>query len=238
MAVFTAPRPVVVGHRGAPWRARENTPAAFAAAAAEGARWVELDARRAADGAVVVHHEPVTADGVPIVERDATALAALGVARLDGVLDGLPPGLGVDVECKNLPGEPDYDDGDALAGLVAAVLAPRVGSRPLCATSFNPSTILACRALLPNVPAGLLAVGALALDGAAEVAAEIGATLVCPHLDVVGLDAEGVAGVHARGLEVLVWTVDDVGRARDLAAAGVDALCTNDPATLAAALGS
>jgi glycerophosphoryl diester phosphodiesterase len=38
-----------------------------------------------------------------------------------------------------------------------------------------------------------------------------------------------VEAVHGRGLEVMVWTVDDPGRALELAGAGVDAICTNDP---------
>ena len=236
MALFTPPRPVVMGHRGAPRRAPENTPASFAAAADEGASWVELDARRAADGTVVLSHEPTTPDGVAIVERDAEELAAVGVHRLDAVLDGLPAGLGVDVEIKNLPGEPDYDPDEQVVPLVAAVLGPRLGTRPLCVSSFNPATVAATIAELPDVHAGLVTMDTIAVDAAAEVALEVGARLLGPHVDCDGLDAGTVAAVHDEGLEVLVWTVNDPGRARALASAGVDALCTDDPAGILAAL--
>lgn len=211
--------------------ARENTVASFRAAAAAGATWVELDARRTADDAVVVHHDPVTPDGGPLVARTAAALAALGVEALTDVLDGLPPGLGVDVELKNLPGQPDHDEDERLAAAVAGVLRPHVGTRPLLVSSFNPMTVSALVAHLPDVPAGLLHSDTLPVVSALEIALEVGAVVVGPHVDAVVGPAE-VAAVHAAGCAVLVWTVDDPARARALVAAGVDALCTNDPAGL------
>lgn len=237
MDVFgSAASPVVMGHRGVPLRAPENTPESFAAAAHEGATWVELDARRSGDGVVVVHHDPVTIDGVALVERSGRELRELGVWDLATVLDGLPAGLGVDVELKNLPGQPDYDDGQ-LADMVAAVLAPRSGQRPLAVTSFNPETALRAAAGLSGVPAGLLTVDAFGVPAGAELADELGFDFLCPNAAADGLDATGVAKAHALGLAVLVWTVDDPDHARALAAAGVDALCTNDPAGLLRALG-
>src|SRR2546423_11109516 len=49
--------PRVVGHRGAPQAAPENTLAGIRAAAEEGADGVEVDLRRAGDGTVVVIHD-------------------------------------------------------------------------------------------------------------------------------------------------------------------------------------
>lgn len=227
---------MVVGHRGSPLRFRENTPESFAAAVAEGAAWVELDVRRSADDAVVVNHDAVGPGGVALVTSSAAELARRGVPDLAMVLDGLPAGVGVDVELKNLPGEPDYDEHDALAGLVAEVLVPRLDSRPLLATSFNPSTVAALGARLPAVPTGLLHTEYLAVPAALGVALELGARVLCPHVDAPGLDEATVAEVHGAGVALLVWPVDDPARARALAAAGVDALCTNDPAAITAAL--
>jgi glycerophosphoryl diester phosphodiesterase len=225
-----------MGHRGAPLRAPENTPESFTLAAAEGATWVELDARLSADGVVVVHHDAHTADGVAVVDRSAEDLRAAGVHVLADVLDLLPPGLGVDVECKNLPGEPDYDeDEERLPRAVAGVLLPRAGSRPLMTSSLNPLTVEALSTALPDVVAGLLYFGAIAMEDVLEIAREMGARAVCPHVDLP-LGADDVAAAHAAGCAVLVWTVNLPDRARELAAAGVDALCTDDPAGLAAAL--
>ena len=234
--------PAVVGHRGAPRRARENTAASFAAAAAEGASWVELDARRSADGVVVVHHDAVTADGRPIVSQTAAGLVAWGIADLAGVLGQLPAGLGVDVECKNSPGEPDYDENQRLAGMVAEVIAAsRRGDaagrhRPLLVTSFNPMLLLAAAARLGDVPTGLLHGGAMSVAAGIELAGELGVDVLCPHQSCRDLGGDAVAAAHTAGLAVLVWTVDDPDRARALAAGGVDALCTNDPAAITAAL--
>src|SRR5680860_1070436 len=143
--------PAVVGHRGAPHRARENTVASFLAAASEGATWVELDARRSGDGVVVVHHDPVTADGRPVVEQAASELAAKGVADLAGVLAQLPPWLGVDVECKNLPGEPDYDEQQHRVERADQQTSP---GRPGCCTATRsrspPGSILPGSSGLPR----------------------------------------------------------------------------------------
>lgn len=241
--------PVVVGHRGAPRLAPENTPEAFAAAAAAGAGWVELDVRPAADG-LVVHHDPCTVDGTPLVERSVRALRALGVWALDEVLDGLPDGLGVDAEVKNAPGEPGALPGVVLAGRVAPLLRAAAGERPVCATSFHPPTVAALVAHLDGggagsgggggagggIPVGLLAGPRVRPASALRLARDLGGRLVCPHVLTLGLGPAYVAAAHRAGLAVLVWTVDRPARARALAAAGVDAICTNDPGGIAAVL--
>lgn len=229
--------PVIVGHRGAPRMAPENTLAAFAAAFAAGAGWVELDARRTADGRVVVIHDPFTPDGVPVVERELADLEARGLVGLDRLLAELPPGLGVDVELKNLPGEPDYDEEQRLGGMVADALRPVLGTRPVVVSSFNPVTLAAVRAALPEVPLGLLTVPTLALSSGIDLAIEFGMDAVFPHVTAPDLSPALIRDAHERGLAVMAWTVDDLDEARRLAEAGIDALCTNDPAGLAAALG-
>ena len=50
-------RPLVLGHRGSPARAPENTLLAFRLALEEGADGVELDVQPAGDGAPVVIHD-------------------------------------------------------------------------------------------------------------------------------------------------------------------------------------
>lgn len=226
---------VVVGHRGAPLDAIENTPASFTAAAARGATWVELDVRPCRDG-LVVHHDARTADGAALADRSVAALAAAGVTALDAVLAGLPPRLGVDVEVKNAPGEPGHLPGVTLAGRLGDALAPVIGTRPLCTSSFDAPTVAALVDMVPEVPAGLLAGPRVRAASAVGLARELGARVVCPHALTFGLGPGFVAAAHRDGLAVLVWTVDRPARARALAAAGVDALCTNDPALLVGVL--
>lgn len=226
--------PALVGHRGAPVAAPENTPDSFAAAAAAGATWVELDARLAADGTVVVHHDPTLPDGRALIGLESAACRAAGVWTLRDVLARLPAGLGVDLEIKNFPGEPDHDESMRVVAACAAVVAAAT-ARPLLISSFNPLVLMAAAAEGFDAPRGLLTVG-LALAGAVDAAVELGCAAVCPHHSSAGLDADGVAGAHGEGLALLVWTVDDPDRACALVRAGADAVCTNDPATIGAAM--
>lgn len=230
-------RPLVVGHRGRRGAAEpENTPAAFAAAAAAGADWVELDARRSADGVCVVIHDPVLPDGRAVVGCSVDELAAAGVSTLADVLAGLPEGLGVDLEVKNLPGEADYDPDNGVVAELAATAAATAQSRPLLVSSLNPTTVAAAAETLPGIACGFVAYDGLTVSAAVGIAVEFGAVALCPKVTCPGLDAEGVAAAHDAGLGVLVWTVNDLDEARRLAAAGVDAICGDDPTELARVL--
>ncbi|HWH32261.1 MAG TPA: glycerophosphodiester phosphodiesterase [Egibacteraceae bacterium] len=236
MFTFSPRPPAIVGHRGAPRMAPENSLASFRAAVAAGASWVELDARRTADDRIAVIHDPATVDGVAVVERRLDELRPHGVVGLEDVFADLPAGVGADVELKNLPGEPDYDEEQRLASLVARVVAAHGGGRPLVASSFNPLALGALRQERADLPLGLLTVPVLELSSGVELAVEFGVDAVFPHVTAPDLTPAAVAAAHARGLAVMVWTVDEPAQARRLAEAGVDALCTNEPALLAAAL--
>ncbi len=234
MSPFASP-PVIVGHRGAPRTAPENTVASYRAAVSQGAAWIEVDARRSHDDVVVLCHDARLSDGRAVVDLDADELAVGGVPRLDEVLEGLPAGIGVDVELKNLPGEPDHDPALPLVALAAEVVRASA-PRPLLLSSFDGQALSRARDLLPTVPTGFLYGGGLGAEPAASLAQELGAGVLCPPVSVP-LDAEAVAAVHGLDLALLVWTVNDATTAVALAAAGVDALCTDVPGELAAALG-
>jgi glycerophosphoryl diester phosphodiesterase len=229
--------PVVMGHRGAPLVAPENTPASFVAAAEAGATWVELDARRSADG-IVVAHDPRLPDGTALLDLSSQELRARGVWPLQQVLADLPEGLGVDVELKNLPGDDDYDEENRLAVQAAPLLRDAAAERPVLASSFNPSALEAVASAGGGVPLGLLHGSSLRAPAGLTLARELGARVLCSHVDSPGLDAVLIDAAHQHGISVLVWTVDDPSRAAALAAIGVDAICTNDPAGLVAALAS
>lgn len=242
MGVFDASGsiPVVVGHRGVrrPGVA-ENTPEAFALAARDGAGWVELDARRSADDQAVVYHNGTTPDGVAVVAQTAAELSAVhGIVPLADVLAAMPATLGINVEVKNLPGEPDYDPNDVIVETVCDVLDRWPGAAPILLSSFNPMTVAACRRLRPVSPAGLIHYNTLSLADAMPIAAEYGAAAVASRVGSPGLDADGIAAAHDAGFEVMVWTVNDLEEARRLATAGVDAICSDDPAVILAGLAS
>jgi glycerophosphoryl diester phosphodiesterase len=233
-------RPLVLGHRGASATAPENTVAAFARARELGADGVELDVRRSADGVLTLHHDPEVPGVGPV--RDAT-LADLRAARPDiaTLADALDAcrGLLVNVEVKCLPWEPDADrDGSVMRATVDALsaFAATAPGASFVLSSFDLGAVDLARAYAPGVPTGWLTHGQ-AVEDAARTAAGHGHGWVNPDVRAaLAGGAAGIAAAHAAGLRVSVWTVDDPGDARALAAAGVDIIITNVPDVVLAAL--
>jgi glycerophosphoryl diester phosphodiesterase len=228
-------RPLVLGHRGAPLVARENTLEAFRRAVELGADGVELDVRRTVDGVLVVHHDPAVEGVGPIIAATAAELAraapwvptlADALAACDGAL--------VNAEIKNFPGEPDWDP----AQQVASALPAQLGDADVVVSCFLGAAVERVREVAPGVPTGLLVLPGdprPAIDAAAEHGHD--ALHPCDR----GLDAAVVAAVvtrcHEVGMRCHVWTVDDPERMRLWADAGVDALITNVPDLARATLG-
>jgi len=81
----TSRAPIIVAHRGYAACRPENTFAALDAAAAAGARWVEIDVQLSADGTPMVLHDPtlerVSGDSRAVFELTAAELAQLSVGE-------------------------------------------------------------------------------------------------------------------------------------------------------------
>ncbi|MEZ5140197.1 MAG: glycerophosphodiester phosphodiesterase [Acidimicrobiales bacterium] len=216
----------VIAHRGASAVAPENTIEAFELARELGADWVELDARRTRDGRVVVHHDAHLADGRAIVELDRSELPT-HVCDLAAALDACA-GMSINIEIKNWPDDPDFDDSEQVARQVVALVAEADLRDRVLISCFHYPTIQLVRELDPAIPTAFLH---LLIDRswdelAADVAAA-GHTALHPWDGLV--DEPLVAAAAAHGLQVNVWTVDDPDRMRALIELGVDGLCTNVP---------
>lgn len=239
--------PRLVAHRGASAAAPENTLAALRAAAAAGARWVEFDVRLARCGTPVVFHDETLdrlTDGTgPLAARDAAALKRLDAGRRFGAgfageriptlaealaeCDAL--GLGVDIEIKAAPGAARETARAALAAAEAG--PPRLRERALF-SSFDTAALEVLRDEGGAWPRGLL------LDRFHASWREDAARLGCASVHPRETALDGPARVRAileEGLAALSFTVNDPARAAELFRWGVDALCTDDPAALAAA---
>jgi len=216
----------VIAHRGASAAAPENTIEAFRLARSLGADWVELDARRTADGAVIVHHDAHLADGRVIVELDRARLPE-SVCDLDAALDACE-GMSVNIEVKNWPADPDFDESESVARAVVELVQRRAMHDRVLVSCFHYPTIELVHALDPTIPTAFLHIlidrswGDLAADVAAA-----GHAALHPWDGIV--DEELVAAARANGLQVNVWTVDDPERMAQLVALGVDGVCTNVP---------
>lgn len=222
----------VFGHRGASADRPENTVAAFLEAARQGADGVELDVRRSADGALVVHHDAEIPGAGPIVALAATELPP-DVPLLAEALDACA-GLEVNIEIKNWPDDVDFDPTESVAAAVVALVHELGMADRVLVSSFHLGTVDRVRDLDPSLARGLLTVPTADQRRALEVAAERGHQALHPHHLVVNADL--VAAAHGLGLALNTWTVDDPERIRWLAACGVDIVITNSPAVAVGAL--
>jgi glycerophosphoryl diester phosphodiesterase len=225
-------RPLVLGHRGASAHAGDNTIEAFELAVAQGADGVELDVRFTADGHVVLHHDPTIGEMGPLVHHDFATLRAAHpeVPTLDEAL-GVLVDLTVNVEIKNSPTQPDYDPDHKMAEAVAHWVTRHDIHERVIVTSFNSETIAAVRQADATIVTGQLTSVGFDIAGGVAAIAGAGHSWIAPWVGDAVADAEqAIAATHHVGLKMAVWTVDDPAQIATLAAAGVDALISNDPA--------
>ena len=234
--------PLVVAHRGASAEEPENTPAAFDRAVAAGADVVEFDVRMTADEVAVVLHDPdvdrtTTGHGL-VRSMSLEEVRALGVVpTLEEVLRLLSGRVALDIEIKNIPGQPDFDaerEAAVEATLVALEVTAFVGQ--VMISSFNPFSIARSRSLAPKVPTGLLTEPDVEARAGLTFASAQGHDWVLPFAGrVVDAGPDLPTEAHEAGLLLGTWITDDPAHAVELMRGGVDAVATNDPAAIVAA---
>ncbi|MDZ7678403.1 MAG: glycerophosphodiester phosphodiesterase [Acidimicrobiales bacterium] len=223
----------VIAHRGASARRPENTTAAFEAARSLGADAVELDVRRTRDGIGVVRHDAHLPDGRLICGLDAAEVPA-GVPRLPEALEACA-GMEVNIEIKNVAGDPDFDPDQAMADHVVDTVVAMGLVEQVVVSSFGFAAIERVRTLEPGLRTAWLVVGADRTDELVDRTAAHGHAGIHPHWAMV--DASLVERAHEAGLFVNTWTVDDPHQMRRVAELGVDGIVTNVPDVALAALG-
>ena len=249
----------IYAHRGASIELPENTLAAFARAIELGADGIELDTYRASDGTAVVIHDDsldrTTSASGPVKERTAVELGEVdagngqGVPTLAEVLALATGKVRVNVEIKD-PEAVDavidtatrFDDLDWFASGAhwdaLTDLRERTGAEvfplSLGVAENGAKVIERYRDQVTDEQAANVQAFASDWTVALERALTIGAAGLSIY--EVGLTPEIITAIHAAGLEVWVWTVNDPARALELAAMGADALCTDAPAEVKAAL--
>lgn len=216
----------VIAHRGASAAAPENTIEAFRLARELGADWVELDARRTADGHIVVHHDANLPDGRLICELDRHELP-VGLCELHEALDACA-GMSINIEVKNHPDDADFDPDQMVAKSVVALVGERGQRTDVLVSCFHQPTIDLVHQLDPEIATAMLGYGPATTW--AEWAADLsvaGHRTVHPWYPMV--DDEAVQAVHGVGMEINVWTVNDPEHMAQLVERGVDGLCTDRP---------
>jgi glycerophosphoryl diester phosphodiesterase len=242
--------PVVVAHRGASVDLPENTQEAFQGALDAGADAVELDVRLTSDGIPVVMHDPHvsrTTDGVGGVHEltlaEVKRLDASGglhraggrteVPTLREVLDLLSGRAAVNLEIKNIPGEPSFDSPrEAAVRAALDELEAAAFAGPVLISSFNWLSIERSQELAPDVPTGFLSIAAVAAHAALDYVRQHGHAFVLPNVAPLEKAGQGlVAEAHQDGIRVGTWTVDEPETLATLFSWGVDAVASNDPLT-------
>lgn len=217
-----------IAHRGAATLAPENTLEAFRAAVDVGVDLVEFDVIAGAGGRLVVAHGlrdvgPATPSLDDALRFFVDEAATIGV-HLDLKVTGREREV-VDALRHHELVERSFVTSAVLgtARAIAALHGPRVGltipRRVFRISTDGRSAPLAHLGLRTIRRATPLAVGPLL--------SLTGATVVALHHSLV--TPASVRAAHGRDAAVVTWTVDDPADLARVAAAGVDAVVTNDP---------
>ncbi|PTA66888.1 glycerophosphodiester phosphodiesterase [Deinococcus arcticus] len=217
--------PLLLGHRGAPVRAPENTLLGFQAALDAGLDGVELDVRRLLDGTLVVHHDEALPGGRRLTALNRSDLPA-HVPTLNAALAwAADTGAVVNVELKFEGPWPD----DRVAGTLRAITAHGL-TRRVIVSSFLPTLLRAARDLAPQIERGLLIHRAYPAPLLRAGMRWTGCGAL--HAEVGTVNAPLLALARAQGWRVHAWTVNDPAEVRRLTALGVDGLIGDEPDVL------
>jgi glycerophosphoryl diester phosphodiesterase len=250
MNLFLHPRtrPLIIAHRGSSAHAPENTLAAFALAADQGADAIELDATLTRDGQVVVIHDDTldrTTDGhgrvdqlpyAEVVTCDAgvkfnAKFTGERVPLLSQVFEAVGQRVLINVEIKSTTVrstglEVRVIDLIRQYGLIERVIV----------SSFNPLALITIKRAEPRVACGLIYSPDEPIYLSRAWLAPLIPNLDARHPRANTVTTDVVKQVHARGQKINVWTIVTPVEVQSLTAAGVDGLIGNDPVMMRTAL--
>lgn len=234
--------PLIIGHRGAPRQAPENTLESFRLAWDQGADGIEADFRLTADGRIVCMHDATTArttnGDLSVAEvtlkelRTLDAGAGAVIPTLDEVLAALPPRTWFFIEIKSGP--------DIIPPLKKLLQTSGVSPERIRILSFSAELITALKQQLPGWRCCWLCdYRHTLLNNTWHPSREE----VLTTLDRIGADGLASANraivdrtmvdmLKETGRELHVWTVDNLFSARRLCGLGVSSIMTNRPGWL------
>jgi glycerophosphoryl diester phosphodiesterase len=247
---------LVYGHRGARARLPENTLPAFRYAIDQGVDSLELDVLITKDGVpVVVHDLHINGDtcsgphlGAAIYDLTLEELRECDCgAKRNPLFPGQTPVPGTpiptldevfalgqgnsvrfSVEAKIFPDQPELTPApEPFARLILDRVRQHGLTRRVTFQSFDPRILIAMKKLDASIPRAALIETDCEWDA---VAREFEATSISPEYRLV--TKERVAWAHDNGLTVVPWTVNRPEDWAAMAAAGVDAIISDDPAAL------
>ena len=242
--------PLVIAHRGDSAHRPENTLASFVGALEVGAELVELDVQLTGDGHVIVLHDP-TLDRTTTGRGDVRRMS---LAEVRAVSAGYPDRFGTAYAGERVPTfaealgllrgrarvlvevKTESVTDDAEGGVEARVVeevrrAGLAGETALI--SFDHRAVLRLKSLAPEIARGRL-FGRTTADEVLAHAREADCGLVMPHKSQ--LDDALAERVHAAGLKLATWVVDEPDELKRLARFGLYGVGSNRPGVLIDAL--
>lgn len=236
------PVPLIIGHRGSPQLAPENTLESFRLAWEQGADGIEADFRLTADGRIVCMHDATTArttnGNLRIAEATLAELRRLDagsgalIPTLDEVLAALPRDSWFFIELKSGP--------EIIPHLKNVLRMSGVSPERIRMLSFSAALIEELKRQLPEWRSCWLCSYRHTLlkhrwhPSQEEVLATLDRTaadgLASANRGI--LDRTMAEKLQMSGRELHVWTVDDLRSARRLRDLGVTSIMTNRPGWL------
>ncbi len=224
----------IIGHRGAPAEAPENTLASFRRALKLGVAAVELDVQLTKDGRLAVIHDETldrTTNGRgPVRDFTLAELKQLDAGQgetipaLEEVLEVVRGRAHLLVEMKQ---------SEAAPALLAFFRQHQAFDAARVISFWHPA-LKALKAAEPRFKTGALMVGCPA-DPAGLARAAGAGTLVLNYRYV---DRELVEAARGRGIGVAVWNIDAPEALAPYLALNLEAICTNRPREIIAVVSS
>lgn len=238
--LVNAKRVLVIAHRGASAVAPENTIPAFEAALKTKCDLIELDYYHSADKVPIVFHDKTldrTTNAIQSLGKEKIAIGSLPAQELQQLDAGKwfkPEFAGAKIPTLIESLDVIQNGGVTLIerkGGDAATLVKLLDEKKLrgevVVQAFDWKYIADCRRLAPDLVLGCLGSKELTGTQVAEMK-KAGANAVgWSHKD---LNAENIKLVHDAGLRCWAYTVNDTQRAKELIAAGLDGIITDNPA--------
>ena len=237
-------KPLIIGHRGAPDKAPENTESSFRAALEAGTAIIETDVRLTADGHIVVSHDPdFSGLGGPVKPIIRSTRSELEAVILNSESGKVVKPLFMDDALRLFPDTffniDLKDSGKAIVRAWTDLLSSS-GSHRRCRTaSFRDRTLRIFQRMNPGAPVSVARFGVAWLllttlmgrprsprkrEGVLQLPERAGPLRI--------LTPGRIAGWQERGWKVQVWTVDNEEDMRRFIRWGIDGIITNRPSLL------
>jgi glycerophosphoryl diester phosphodiesterase len=249
-------KPLILGHRGSSAIAPENTLAAFSQALRDGADGIEFDVRLSRDGVPVVIHD-ATLKRTGGIDQQVSQLTAEelqeidvgrwfsdrwhttrmfageklpGLAQVFELFAGNSGMLYVEMKC-----EPE--EGPELAKAVVRLTRESQMGHRVVVESFDLSAILEVKKVDSGIRTAALfepklsrPISTVRRLKTVDAALEVGADEIALHHTLAG--AHVLEKASRKGLEIVLWTVDEAAWIAKARSFGVKALIANNPAAM------